>query len=93
MKLRRNRDIGLYSPGWQLKSKLAGQVHMLAGNLPEWISGGSGRIVPINYRTSVAVTTHAVMEPMIETTHRETVGKRVAPYWESASAIHRALRG
>jgi hypothetical protein len=28
LKLRRNRVIGLYSPGWQLKSKLAGQVHM-----------------------------------------------------------------
>ena len=32
------------------------------------------------------------MEPMIATTHRETVGKRVAPYWEGASAIHRASR-
>jgi hypothetical protein len=36
MKLKRNRDIGLYSPGWQLKSKLAGQVHM-AGWLPSRI--------------------------------------------------------
>jgi hypothetical protein len=66
---------------------------MLAGNLPEWISRVSGRTVPMNERTSVAVTTHAVMEPMIEETHRETVGKRVAPYWEGASAIHRAPRG
>jgi hypothetical protein len=93
MKLRPNRDIGHYSPGWQLNSKLAGQVHMLDGNLPEWISGGPGRTVPMNKRTSVAVTIHAVMEPMIETTHRETVGKRVTPYWEGASAIRRAPRG
>jgi hypothetical protein len=35
----------------------------------------------MNKRNSVAVTTHAVMEPMIETAHRETVWKRVAPYW------------
>jgi hypothetical protein len=33
------------------------------------------------------------MEPMIEKTHRETVGKRVAPYWEGASAILRAPMG
>jgi hypothetical protein len=36
LQLKRNRDIGLYSPGWQLKFKLVG----LAGNLPEWISRG-----------------------------------------------------
>ena len=30
------------------------------------------------------------MELMIAKKHRETVGKRVAPYWEGASAIHRA---
>jgi hypothetical protein len=68
MKLRWNREIGLYSPGWQLKFKLAGQVHMLAGNLPEWISGGSGRTIPMNWRTSVSVTTNAFMEPMIDNT-------------------------
>jgi hypothetical protein len=28
LKLKRNRGIGHYSPGWQLKSKLAGQIHM-----------------------------------------------------------------
>jgi hypothetical protein len=28
LKLRQNRDIALYSQGWQLKSKLAGQVRM-----------------------------------------------------------------
>jgi hypothetical protein len=53
----------------------------MAGNLPEWISGASGRTVPMNKRTSVSVTAQAVMEPIIETAHRETVGKRVAPYW------------
>jgi hypothetical protein len=36
------------------------------GNLPEWISGGSGRTVPMNKRTIVSVSTHAIMEPMID---------------------------
>jgi hypothetical protein len=32
------------------------------------------------------------IEPMVETAHRETVGKRVAPYWQGANAIRRALQ-
>jgi hypothetical protein len=28
LELMRNRDIGFYTVGWQLKSKLSGQVHM-----------------------------------------------------------------
>ena len=42
MKLRRNRDIGLYSPGWQLKSKLAGQVHMAGWELARMDFRGLG---------------------------------------------------
>jgi hypothetical protein len=77
-------------------TRLAAQVQAgrpaswLAGNLPEWISGGPGRTVLMNSMNDVAATTHAVIEPMIEAAHRKTVGKRVAPYWKGASAIRRA---
>jgi hypothetical protein len=33
------------------------------------------------------------MESIIETVDRETVEKRLAPYWEGASAIHRESLG
>jgi hypothetical protein len=98
--LRRNRDIGLYSPVWRPKSNLAAQVQLAVWSLARMVqlavwslarmaSGGSGRTVTTNQRTSAAVTAYAVLEPIIEAAHRDIAWKSTSPYRKRVSAIHR----